>query len=126
MRWLKYAFFILCFLYVTKTFSNVPHKRFEYKFSFKPPYLAQKDGSVPFWEYGGSKYFSVMLVMTRQWTQTCFQIVFQLFSYLSPSFYINLLGNILPIDDYMSAPFSRNEIKSYNTIHSKDLINNSY
>lgn len=28
--------------------------RFEYKFSFKPPYLAQKDGSVPFWEYGGS------------------------------------------------------------------------
>lgn len=30
-------------------------KRFEYKYSFKPPYLAQKDGSVPFWEYGGSK-----------------------------------------------------------------------
>lgn len=31
------------------------HRRFEYKFSFKPPYLAQKDGTVPFWEYGGSK-----------------------------------------------------------------------
>lgn len=31
------------------------HKRFEYKYSFKPPYLAQKDGTVPFWEYGGSK-----------------------------------------------------------------------
>lgn len=31
------------------------HRRFEYKYSFKPPYLAQKDGSVPFWEYGGSK-----------------------------------------------------------------------
>ncbi|CAB3237400.1 unnamed protein product [Arctia plantaginis] len=30
------------------------HRRFEYKFSFKPPYLAQKDGSVPFWEYGGN------------------------------------------------------------------------
>lgn len=30
--------------------------RFEYKYSFKPPYLAQKDGSVPFWEYGGSKW----------------------------------------------------------------------
>jgi hypothetical protein len=29
--------------------------RFEYKYSFKPPYLAQKDGSVPFWEYGGSE-----------------------------------------------------------------------
>lgn len=30
------------------------HKRFEYKFSFKPPYLAQKDGSVPFWSYDGN------------------------------------------------------------------------
>lgn len=30
------------------------HKRFEYKFSFKPPYLAQKDGSVPFFEYTGN------------------------------------------------------------------------
>lgn len=34
------------------------HRRFEYKYSFKPPYLAQKDGTVPFWEYGGSKYTS--------------------------------------------------------------------
>ncbi len=34
---------------------NVPHKRFEYKYSFKPPYLAQKDGTVPFFEYFGSK-----------------------------------------------------------------------
>jgi len=32
------------------------HRRFEYKYSFKPPYLAQKDGTVPFWEYGGSEY----------------------------------------------------------------------
>lgn len=30
------------------------HKRFEYKYSFKPPYLAQKDGSVPFFEYVGN------------------------------------------------------------------------
>lgn len=36
--------------------GNLVHRRFEYKYSFKPPYLAQKDGSVPFWEYGGSKY----------------------------------------------------------------------
>ena len=28
-------------------------RRFEYKYSFKPPYLAQKDGSVPFWQYDG-------------------------------------------------------------------------
>ena len=32
------------------------HKRFEYKYSFKPPYLAQKDGTVPFFEYSGSEY----------------------------------------------------------------------
>ncbi len=32
------------------------HKRFEYKYSFKPPYLAQKDGTVPFFEYSGSKF----------------------------------------------------------------------
>ncbi len=30
-------------------------KRFEYKYSFKPPYLAQKDGTVPFFQYFGSK-----------------------------------------------------------------------
>ncbi|XP_060521569.1 protein ERGIC-53 [Cylas formicarius] len=34
--------------------SSFVHRRFEYKYSFKPPYLAQKDGSVPFWEYGGN------------------------------------------------------------------------
>ncbi|KAK9890972.1 hypothetical protein WA026_013309 [Henosepilachna vigintioctopunctata] len=34
--------------------ANLVHRRFEYKYSFKPPYLAQKDGSVPFWEYGGN------------------------------------------------------------------------
>jgi len=33
-------------------------KRFEYKYSFKPPYLAQKDGSVPFFEYFGSEYLA--------------------------------------------------------------------
>merc|ERR1719411_595767 len=34
--------------------EQLPHKRFEYKFSFKPPYLAQKDGTVPFFEYSGN------------------------------------------------------------------------
>lgn len=34
--------------------GTLVHKKFEYKYSFKPPYLAQKDGSVPFWEYGGN------------------------------------------------------------------------
>ncbi|XP_050723841.1 protein ERGIC-53-like isoform X1 [Eriocheir sinensis] len=31
-----------------------PHKRFEYKYSFKGPYLAQKDNQVPFWHYSGN------------------------------------------------------------------------
>ncbi|KAF9823155.1 hypothetical protein SFRURICE_016048 [Spodoptera frugiperda] len=43
---------ILCILVCVNTQSV--HRRFEYKYSFKPPYLAQKDGSVPFWEYGGN------------------------------------------------------------------------
>lgn len=30
-------------------------KRFEYKLSFKGPHLSFKDGSVPFWSFGGSK-----------------------------------------------------------------------
>jgi hypothetical protein len=30
-------------------------KRFEYKSSFKGPHLAFKDGTVPFWTFGGSK-----------------------------------------------------------------------
>lgn len=36
--------------------AETPHRKFEYKYSFKPPYLSQKDGSVPFWEYGGSEF----------------------------------------------------------------------
>ena len=35
--------------------GTTPHRRFEYKYSFKPPYLAQKDGTVPFFEYSGRK-----------------------------------------------------------------------
>jgi len=30
-----------------------PHKRFEYKLSFKGPHLVQQDGSIPFWEHTG-------------------------------------------------------------------------
>ncbi|XP_076230103.1 lectin, mannose binding protein ergic53 isoform X1 [Nomia melanderi] len=42
------------FLVIASVFGEIPHRKFEYKYSFKPPYLAQKDGSVPFWEYGGN------------------------------------------------------------------------
>ena len=38
-------------------------RRFEYKYSFKPPYLAQKDGTVPFFEYSGSKLFYSILTL---------------------------------------------------------------
>lgn len=56
---MKIYFLVFTLFQLTKTNSDVNvqvHRRFEYKFSFKPPYLAQKDGTVPFWEYGGSKY----------------------------------------------------------------------
>ena len=32
-------------------------KRFEYQYSFKGPHLAFKDGTVPFWTFGGSKFY---------------------------------------------------------------------
>ena len=35
--------------------SSTPHKRFEYKLSFKGPHLVQRDGTIPFWEHGGRK-----------------------------------------------------------------------
>lgn len=55
---LFYLLFISILLVKTLNGDNLSvHKRFEYKYSFKPPYLAQKDGTVPFWEYGGSKSF---------------------------------------------------------------------
>ena len=57
VRWLSYSVFLT--LVISQIIAEVPHKRFEYKYSFKPPYLAQKDGSVPFWEYGGSKFLLV-------------------------------------------------------------------
>lgn len=41
---------------------DIPHKRFEYKYSFKGPYLAQKDATVPFWEYEGNAIASEEMV----------------------------------------------------------------
>ncbi|XP_012275732.1 protein ERGIC-53 [Orussus abietinus] len=51
VRWLGP---VLTFSLISLILAETPHRKFEYKFSFKPPYLAQKDGSVPFWEYGGN------------------------------------------------------------------------
>lgn len=47
--------FINLALFFTLISSQNVHKRFEYKYSFKGPYLAQKDNQVPFWTYSGSK-----------------------------------------------------------------------
>ena len=58
VRWL-FVFLVSCGVSLCR--GEAPHRKFEYKYSFKPPYLAQKDGSVPFWEYGGSKYFHTAL-----------------------------------------------------------------
>ncbi|CAK9827423.1 Protein ERGIC-53 [Anthophora retusa] len=51
VRWL---FILHVFCVICVALGEIPHRKFEYKYSFKPPYLAQKDNSVPFWEYGGN------------------------------------------------------------------------
>ncbi|XP_044004595.1 protein ERGIC-53 [Aphidius gifuensis] len=51
VRWLT---LLIVFTIINCLNAGEPHIKFEYKYSFKPPYLAQKDGSVPFWEYGGN------------------------------------------------------------------------
>jgi hypothetical protein len=45
--------------------QNQISRRFEYKYSFKPPYLAQKDGTVPFFEYSGSKWTFMFLFVSK-------------------------------------------------------------
>ena len=62
-----YTVLLLLFMVVQQLESNyqdanIPHRRFEYKYSFKGPYLAQKDGTVPFWEYSGNAIASEELV----------------------------------------------------------------
>ncbi|XP_074546441.1 protein ERGIC-53 [Halichoeres trimaculatus] len=34
--------------------EELPHRRFEYKYSFKGPHLSQSDGSIPFWVHSGN------------------------------------------------------------------------
>lgn len=67
VRWLCFAAVILIVTF--EVLGNGPLRRFEYKYSFKPPYLAQKDGSVPFWEYGGSKFSNVTCFHVTQFCQ---------------------------------------------------------
>lgn len=39
---------------VVDTAAEAPHRRFEYKYSFKGPHLTQSDGSIPFWVHTGN------------------------------------------------------------------------
>jgi mannose-binding lectin 1 len=51
-----YCSIIYVFANTDPSITNSPLvKRFEYKLSFKGPHLAFKDGTVPFWRFGGSK-----------------------------------------------------------------------
>lgn len=62
------VFSLIFTIFLGSISGNIVQKKFEYKYSFKPPYLAQKDGSVPFWEYGGSKYTSVKICVKLRHT----------------------------------------------------------
>ena len=46
---------VICALVVCDSPIETAHRRFEYKYSFKGPHIVQKDNSIPFWDYGGSK-----------------------------------------------------------------------
>ncbi|XP_023226933.1 protein ERGIC-53-like [Centruroides sculpturatus] len=60
-KWGEFLLLILCIVAIFGS-VEVPHKRFEYKYSFKGPYLAQKDGTVPFWEAYGNAIASEEMV----------------------------------------------------------------
>lgn len=40
------------------------HSKFEYKYSFKGPYLIDSKGRIPFWNYGGSE--SILIYRSRK------------------------------------------------------------
>ena len=56
------CFFLLWFGFLRLGSSVYPedrladaHKKFEFKYSFKPPMLVNSQGETPFWESGGGK-----------------------------------------------------------------------
>lgn len=55
--------------------EELPHRRFEYKYSFKGPHLSQPDGGIPFWIHSGSKFPAVNVSETLRTHSSC------LFSY---------------------------------------------
>ncbi|XP_055332626.1 protein ERGIC-53-like [Paramacrobiotus metropolitanus] len=56
MAWLSIINFRLISIYLVARLvisQTTQYKRFEYKYSFKGPYIVLKDNSVPFWDVGG-------------------------------------------------------------------------
>ncbi|TRY98666.1 hypothetical protein DNTS_005907 [Danionella cerebrum] len=54
-----YAYLLLISLILPSVFADnaeegLPHRRFEYKYSFKGPHLTQSDGRIPFWIHTGN------------------------------------------------------------------------
>ncbi len=45
--------FVICFVPVFG--DDGEFKRFEHKYSFKGPFLAQEDGTIPYWDRRGGK-----------------------------------------------------------------------
>lgn len=76
---LVYLVFLSSYLTISNgNINQQVHRRFEYKYSFKPPYLAQKDGTVPFWEYGGCKYRAMLYIYI---TAEYYNYIFMLYIY---------------------------------------------
>lgn len=38
------------------------HVKFQYKHSFKGPHLVNKEGNIPFWTHGGSKWSFLLVI----------------------------------------------------------------
>ncbi|KAK6494384.1 protein ERGIC-53-like [Huso huso] len=61
-KWLTVAagLLIFCIIFnrtnadVAPGSNDAPHRRFEYKYSFKGPHLSQSDGTIPFWLHNGN------------------------------------------------------------------------
>ncbi len=66
-----YAYLLLISLMFPHVFADsaagdMPHRRFEYKYSFKGPHLTQSDGRIPFWIHTGSKFIDGCLSVLSQ------------------------------------------------------------
>ena len=60
---------LICLLLIIDELNGfVPNdilKKFEYKLSFKGPHLVFKDGTIPFWDFAGSRtYYAVKKFFT--------------------------------------------------------------